>query len=263
MISRFGLMLKTKYTAALILAIAIPFWGCNYSDGLDSAEETKFFVEGEIVSEGESEESEYQEQRDTKEWQQAFTAIIADKPGDDDIVAIVGKNGEHVITRGDLRVMAEANVLHQSGVSVDEMLDKVIVSQVDSALLHAKAIRLGHEPSDEELQAYMKPHRDACESPQGSMCRKMILEQGYSDEEDYWKDAAASYKRGMALINIRQAHLDSKFPNGATGEQEDKELAAYEKSLRQSVDIEWKDDNLKARYELALQKAKSGNMEDE
>ena len=247
-----GLMLKTKYAAALILAIAIPVWGCHYSDGLDSAEETKFFAEGVTVSETEPEESEYQEQEDIQEWHQAFTAIISDKPGDDDIVAIVGKNGEHVIRRGDLRVMAEANAIHQTGVSADEMLDKVIVPRVDSAILHAEAIRLGYEPSDEELQAYMQPHRDACESPQGSLCRKMILAQGYSDEEDYWQDAAAGYKRGLAHINIRQAYLNSKFPNGATEEQEDEALAAYEKSLRQSVDIEWKDDKLKALYEQAL-----------
>ena len=181
-----------------------------------------------------------------------YVHLFQDAPGDNDIVALIGANSEEVITQGDLRLMAKANIVHQPGVSMDEMINKVIVSRVASAIVYAEAKRLGHEPSDEDLEIYMQSIKDACESSEGRLCRKMIREQGYSDLKEYWRDAKVGYRRGMALTNLRESYLDRLYPNGASEEQEDKAWAAYEKSLRNSVDVEWRDDRMKAVYEQAL-----------
>ena len=150
--------------------------------------------------------------------------------------------------------MAEANALHQAGVSADEILDEVIVPRLGTAILHAEAIRLGHEPTQEEVQAYIQPFKDVCDGPQGGDCRELMKAQGYTEEEEYWKDAIQGYTQELAIMNLRGTYPETMSSDRAE---------AYELSLHDSADIEWKDDKLKARYELALQKAKSGNVEEE
>lgn len=182
-----------------------------------------------------------------------YAHIFSDEKGDHEIVAIVGANSENVITRGDLRVMAEFQIVHRPEISIEDALEEALVSRLNSAILYAEAVRLGQEPSDEELQAYMESIKAACEGPNGLPCRQLIKEQGYEDPDDYWKDAIVGYSKGMAIARMRQSFLDNSFPNDAT-EEEEEAIAEYERTLRRSADIDWKDVNLKQKYRLGLQR---------
>ena len=178
-----------------------------------------------------------------------YAYIFADEAGDDEVIAIVGANSESVITRGDLRVMAEAQTVHQQNVSVADVFDESLVARIDSAVLYAEAVRLGHLPSDEAVQSYMEFIKVACDGPDGAPCRQIIKEQGYENREDYWEVAVEGYAEGMAVASIRHTYLNRLYPDGATEEQEDEALAAYEKSLRDTAIINWKDSELKAKYD--------------
>lgn len=182
-----------------------------------------------------------------------YAHIFSDEKGDDEIVAIVGANSENVITRGDIRVMAEFQIVHRPEISIEDALEEALVSRLNSAILYAEAVRLGQEPSDEELQAYMESIKAACKGPNGLPCRQLIKEQGYEDPDDYWEDAIAGYSKGMAIARMRQSYLDNSFPNDAT-EEEEEAIAEYERTLRRSADIDWKDVNLKEKYKLGLQR---------
>lgn len=189
-----------------------------------------------------------------QEGQSIYADIFSDEDGDGEIVAIVGGNPENVITRGDLRVMVEFQAVQRPDRPLEDTLDAVLVSRLSSAILYAEAVRLGQEPSDEDLQSYMETIKMACEGSDGHPCRQIIKEQGYEDIEDYWEDAITGYSEGMAIARVRQSYLQDKFPDGATEEEQDKAIAEYERSLRRSVDINWKDGGLKKRYNLALQR---------
>lgn len=80
-----------------------------------------------------------------------YADIFADETGDDEIIAIVGTNPDGVITRGDLRVMAGFQTVHQQELSIEDAIDWAIVPLLDGAILYEEAVRLGHEPSDEEV----------------------------------------------------------------------------------------------------------------
>ena len=71
--------------------------------------------------------------------------------------------------------------------------------------------------------------------------------QGYTEEEEYWKDAIQGYTQELAIMNLRGAYGDHVFRS-----------EAYELSLHESAEIEWKDDKLKARYELAFEVGECG-----
>lgn len=177
-----------------------------------------------------------------------YADIFSDEIGDDKIIAIVGGNSEGVIMRGDLRMMAEFQIVHEPELSMEDAIDAVIVPLIDSIIWNEEAIRLGHKPSDEEVQAYIKPFKVACDGPDGAPCRQLIKEQGYENREDYWKAAVEGYAEDIAVMNLKQAYLHGVFPDGATEEQEEEALAAYEASLREAATIDWKDSNLKAKY---------------
>ena len=266
--------LKIEYAAMLLAVLAIFALACERMEMADSAEDSGIFTVSEEAPEAFAELAEepsfcpepykaLDEQEQSEAWQDIQAVMASDEPGDDDVIAIVGGNDGQVVKWGDLRVMAEVRAINCPGLSFNEAIDEVIVPRLDTAILHAEAIRLGHEPSYEEVQEYIQPFKEVCDGPQGGDCRELIKAQGYTAEEEYWKDAIQGYTQELAIMNLRRAYLDSIFPDGATDDQEWDALEKYELSLHDSAEIEWKDDKLKARYELALRKAKSGNVEDE
>lgn len=189
------------------------------------------------------------EQRQSENWQDIQAVMFSDEPGDDDVIAIVGGIDGPVVERRDLRVKAEVYAVNCPGLSFSHALDEVIVPRMGTAILHAEAIRLGHKPTYEEVQEYIQPFKEACDGPQGGDCRELIKSQGYTDEEKYWKDTVQGYTRDLAIINLRSAYTETMLSDRT---EEWGTLEEYELSLHDSVDIEWKDDELKARYELAL-----------
>ena len=80
-----------------------------------------------------------------EEGQSDYADIFADETGDDEIIAIGGTNPDGVITRGNIRVMAEFHAVHQKELSMDDAIGMVIVPLLDGAILYEEAVRLGHK----------------------------------------------------------------------------------------------------------------------
>ena len=168
--------------------------------------------------------------------------------GDEDIVAMVGGIA---ITRGEIKSAADYRVAAHDAVSREHAIDQLIVVRVDTAIQYAEALRLGYESSDAETLAFVEPIRAACNGSQGEECRRTIERQGLTAEE-YWRSALPGYKQDLSIMKLWDAHLKSRFPGGATLEQQWAERDAWAASLRESAAIEWRDEELRQAYDNAL-----------
>ena len=170
------------------------------------------------------------------------------QPRDEDVVATVG---DVAVIRGD--ITAAADYRHSTGASVspEQAVNQVIVYIIDTAIQQAEAKRLGYEASDEETMAFVQPIRVACSGPQGAECREEIRNQGLTEEE-YWRTALPGYRQELSAMNLWNAHLGSRFPDGATFEERWETRDVWVASLRRSAVIEWQDEGLREAYERAL-----------
>ena len=175
--------------------------------------------------------------------------IYAQAEGDDAVVAVV--EGEN-ITRGQVRKPAEFRRSNDSTMTESEAKQITILVLVEDTALWAEAKQRKLVPTDEEVRAYMQPHKEACLGPQGEECRRHIEDMGQT-VANYWDTALSVYKKGLAIGNLYAAmYEDVELAEDADIEATIQARERYLRSIRDDAEITWNDNELKELYDRAV-----------
>ena len=182
--------------------------------------------------------------------QDDWDQTISDQEGDADLVAVVdGYN----VTKRDVRIPKEALQKGTAPLTATQAEQQAIVSAVIDRALQAEVARRELNPSEDELNVYIRRNREACEGPLGAECRTFIEGLGYTFE-DYWVEVRSGYERDLGQANLYKDEVNKK---GLTTESADSERVAVVETLldtlRQQAAITWHDDDLKGAYEEATE----------
>ena len=179
-----------------------------------------------------------------------FTHIQSQKEGDEAVVAVIeGKD----LTRGDVRRSATRNQAMDSTLSNTDARKEMLYIEVEKRFLEAEVERRKLVLSDEEVQQYMAPNREACERRGGEECLRYIRDLGYEDADAFWKDAFDDFQTVLGQNKLIYAELADRGYSGSTDTDEFfKARETYVKELREEADIVWHDDDLEREYREAV-----------
>jgi hypothetical protein len=174
---------------------------------------------------------------------------LAPKDGDAEVVATV--QGLDV-KRGDIRRGADFWITMDPSTTKDAAINKSIVVVIDGFVAEAEVKRRELTPTPEEIEEYMRPHRETCLA--SAECVAFIEGLGFDpDDDEYWEDIGSpEYGRSLGEIKLFRAVIEE---NGLADADNDTLVALRStmiSELRGEATIVWHDEDLEQAYNRAL-----------